>query len=67
MRRYRLTHEIYTPSSIDAGIKAFVHLCRATAEHHNDDSVLTIAACDEALDPEILNYILALATQEILQ
>lgn len=66
MRRYDLTHEIYTPGSIDAGIRAFMHLCRASAEHHDDDSVLTITASDEALDREMLNYILGLAAQEIL-
>ena len=67
MRQYELTHAIYTPSSIDAGIAAFGHLCQATAERLVDESVLTITGGDEALDPELLNYILALAAQEILR
>ena len=67
MRRYELTHKVYTPSSIDAGVAAFGHLCHATAQHHDNDSVLTITAPDETLDREMLNYILALAAQELLQ
>lgn len=67
MRRYELTHKIYTTGSIEAGIAAFAHLCNATADHHADHSVLTVTAPDDTLDREMLNYILALAAQEILQ
>jgi hypothetical protein len=66
MRQYELTHAIYTPRSIDAGVQAFAQICQATAAHGADSSVVTITGADETLDSELLNYILALTAQELL-
>ncbi len=66
MTRYILTHDIYTPLSIEAGVAAFAHLCQAASQHDDKYSILTISVGDHTIQAELLNYILALSAQDLL-
>lgn len=66
MTHFRLTRDIYTVHAIDEGICAFSHHCSATVEHGPSESVLTLAANEETVAAEFLNYILAMSAQELL-
>ena len=61
-----LSHEVYTIGAMTAGMKAFAHLFDTSVQHHESESVITLASTEDDLADELLNYILTLSAQELL-